>query len=53
MQNRGVGAKFADIGIRYPIIETHPNSKQHVAVMHGHIRFIGAMHAQHAKKLLV
>ena len=37
----------------YTIIKTHPDSKQHIAVMHRQIRFIGTMHTQHANKLIV
>ena len=37
----------------HTIIKTGTDRNQHIAVLHRHIRFIGAMHSEHAHKLLM
>lgn len=46
MQHCGVGAVFLHV-IGGSVIKTYPNTKNQITVMHGHVGFIGAMHAQH------
>ena len=38
---------------RDAVIEARAHGQQHVALVHGHVGFDGAMHAEHAKKLRV
>ena len=35
------------------IVEAHANGENHVGIVHGHVGFISAMHAQHPQRLLV
>jgi hypothetical protein len=35
------------------VVEAGTDRQQHVAVLHGHVGFVGAMHAEHADELLV
>src|SRR3979409_1584973 len=37
----------------HAVIEARPYRQQHVAMLHGHVRFIRAVHAKHAQKLTV
>ena len=37
----------------HPVIEARPDREQHVAVMHRHVRFVGAVHAEHADELRI
>src|SRR6185503_639527 len=42
------------LGIAYhAVVETRPDREQHVAVLHGHVRFVGAVHAEHAEEMAV
>ena len=36
----------------HTIIETRTDGDQHIAMLHGHVGFVGAVHAQHAHKTL-
>ena len=46
MQHRRVRTVPGQI-IRCTIVEAHANGENHVGMVHGHIGFIGPMHAQH------
>jgi hypothetical protein len=35
------------------VIEARPDIDHHVAIMHRHIGFVGAVHAEHAEPMLV
>ena len=37
----------------HPVIKTGAHCEQHVTILHRHIGFIGAVHAQHSDKLAV
>ena len=37
----------------HPVIESGTHRQQHIAVLHGHIGLISAVHAQHAQELRV
>ena len=37
----------------HTIVKPSTHCNQHIAVLHRHIGFVGAMHARHANKLLV
>ena len=52
MHNLCVRTELLDI-TGHPVIETRANGNQHITVMHGHIGFIGTVHAQHADILPV
>ena len=47
MHNAGMWAEFICLA-RHAIIEARADRKQHVALVHGHVCFVGAMHAEHA-----
>ena len=51
MQYGRFGAELAWVRIGHAVVETRAGAKQHVAIMHRHVGFIGAMHAEHAEKL--
>ena len=52
MNDLGLRAELVDLA-GHPIVEAGADGDQHVAVMHGHVGFIGAVHAQHADELPV
>ena len=37
----------------HPVVEAGADGEQHVAVLHRHVRLVGAVHAQHAEELRV
>ena len=37
----------------HAVVEARAHSQQHIAILHTHIRFIGAVHSEHADKLLI
>ena len=52
MDDPGVRAKLGN-SVRHPVVEASPNSQQQVTVMHGVVGLKRAVHAKHAKELLV
>lgn len=37
----------------HPVVKAGSDGNQHVAVLHGEVGFIGAVHAEHADKLAI
>ena len=37
----------------HAVVETGADGEQHVAVLHRHVRLVGAVHAEHAEKFRV
>ena len=37
----------------HAVVETRADGQQHVAVLHRHVGFVGAVHAEHAEELRV
>jgi len=50
MQHGRVGAVLQQI-IGGAIVKTYADCKDHVSVVHRHVRFIGAVHPEHAERL--
>ena len=50
MDNFGVRAELAN-GVGYTVIKTRAHRKNHIAVMHGGVGFISAVHAQHTEEV--
>ena len=49
MHNARIWTEFFEIA-GHPVVETRAHRQQHVAGVHAHVRFIGAVHAKHADK---
>ena len=47
-----VGAELLQIA-RHAVVEARADGDQHIALVHGHVRLVGAVHPQHADELLV
>ena len=47
--NRGEVLGVAD----HTVVEARAHGQQHIAVLHGHVGFKGAVHAQHAQEARV
>ena len=45
--DRGEVLRVAD----HAVVEARADGEQHVAVLHRHVRFVGAVHAEHAEEL--
>ena len=52
MDDPCVGAEFLQVS-GYAVIEARADGDQHVALVHRHIGFVGAVHSQHADELRV
>ena len=52
MNDFGIWTEFCRV-IGYAVIKTRTNTQNHIGVVHGHVGFIGTMHAQHTNKLWI
>jgi hypothetical protein len=52
MYDLGAGAELAH-GVGHAIVKARTHGEDHIRVVHGHVGFVEAVHAQHAQKLLV
>src|SRR5204863_2564357 len=53
MNDLAVGAEEVRRIADHPIVETRTDGDEHVAVLHRHVRFVGAMHAGKAGELRI
>jgi len=52
MNDPGRGAELREVS-GDPIVETRTNGDEHIAMVHGHVGFVSAMHAEHPDELRV